>query len=94
MTLNSRRSKKKEKLKTKEIGTWKTNTQKEENSVLAKEQAENTDLDIPVLSKIMITHKWFIKYNFVAPLKCSKKKFKRSSISKLTWKKLLVKIFI
>ena len=57
MTLNSRRSKKKEKLKTKEIGTWKTNTQKEENSVLAKEQAENTDLDIPVLSKIMITHK-------------------------------------
>ena len=57
MTLNSRRSKEIEKLKTKEIGTWKTKTQKDENSVLTKEQAENTDLDIPVLSKIMTTHK-------------------------------------
>ena len=57
MTLNSRHSKEKEKLKTKEIETWKTKTQKDENPVLAKEQVENADLDIPVLNKIMTTHK-------------------------------------
>ena len=57
MTLNSRHSKEKEKLKTKEIKTWKTKTQNHENPVLAKEQVENTELDIPVLNKIMTTYK-------------------------------------
>ena len=37
-----------------------------------KEQLVNTDLDKPVLNKIMTTQDQCVKYNFVAPLTTSK----------------------
>ena len=69
MTLNSKH--RAEKIKTKEIETWKTKTRKGENLVLSKKQVENTDLHKPVLNKIMTASKQCIKYNFEAPLTVS-----------------------
>ena len=36
---------------------------------LPKETVENADLYKPALNKIMTTHEYCVKYNFVAPLK-------------------------
>ena len=44
-----------------------TKAQKDKKQI-PKKQIEITDLSIPVLNKIMTTHEYCVKYNFVAPL--------------------------
>ena len=44
-----------------------TKAQKDKKQI-PKKQIEITDLYIPVLNKIMTTHEYCVKYNFVAPL--------------------------
>ena len=55
MTLNSKHGTENLKIKTKDTGTRKTKTLKEEKLVLQKEYVENVDFYKPVLNKIMTT---------------------------------------
>ena len=55
MTLNSKHRTENLKFKTKDTGTRKTKTLKEEKLVLQKEYVENVDFYKPVLNKIITT---------------------------------------
>ena len=55
-------------MKAKYTETQNFKKQGNENLILPKEFVENADLNKPVLNKVMVTRKLYIKYNFVAPL--------------------------